>query len=76
MVLLRQSPTCAVSRHNDWVGVGNKLSCARKSRDCEFAFVQPRGATGVLLEYIDDKTSGARELFKPQRTQRTQEKIN
>jgi methylmalonyl-CoA/ethylmalonyl-CoA epimerase len=31
---------------------------ARKFRDCEFAFVHPKGATGVLLEYIDDKTSG------------------
>jgi methylmalonyl-CoA/ethylmalonyl-CoA epimerase len=34
---------------------------ARKFRDCEFAFVHPKGATGVLLEYIDDKTSGARK---------------
>jgi methylmalonyl-CoA/ethylmalonyl-CoA epimerase len=32
---------------------------ARKFRDCEFAFMHPKGATGVLLEYIDDKTSGA-----------------
>ncbi len=30
---------------------------ARKFRDCEFAFVHPRSATSVLLEYIDDKTS-------------------
>jgi methylmalonyl-CoA/ethylmalonyl-CoA epimerase len=30
---------------------------ARKFRDCEFAFVHPKGATGVLLEFIDDKTS-------------------
>lgn len=29
----------------------------RKFNDCEFAFVHPKGATGVLLEYIDDKTS-------------------
>ena len=34
---------------------------ARKFRDCEFAFVHPKGSTGVLLEYIDDKTSGARK---------------
>lgn len=33
---------------------------ARKFRDCEFAFVHPKAANGVLLEYIDDKTSGAR----------------
>lgn len=32
----------------------------RKFRDCEFAFVHPKAANGVLLEYIDDKTSGAR----------------
>lgn len=31
---------------------------ARKFRECEFAFVHPKGASGVLLEYIDDKTSG------------------
>lgn len=29
---------------------------ARKFRDCEFAFVHPRAASGVLLEFIDDKT--------------------
>jgi methylmalonyl-CoA/ethylmalonyl-CoA epimerase len=29
---------------------------ARKFRDCEFTFVHPKAATGVLLEYIDDKT--------------------
>ncbi len=34
---------------------------ARKFRDCEFAFVHPKATKGVLLEYIDDKTSGARE---------------
>ncbi|MCK5055607.1 MAG: VOC family protein [Candidatus Aminicenantes bacterium] len=33
---------------------------ARKFRDCEFAFVHPKATNGVLLEYIDDKTSGAR----------------
>lgn len=32
---------------------------ARKFRDCEFAFVHPKNASGVLLEYIDDKTSSA-----------------
>jgi methylmalonyl-CoA/ethylmalonyl-CoA epimerase len=32
----------------------------RKFRDCEFAFAHPKGTNGVLLEYIDDKTSGAR----------------
>lgn len=32
----------------------------RKFRDCEFAFVHPKAANGVLLEFIDDKTSGAR----------------
>lgn len=31
---------------------------ARKFRDCEFAFVHPKSTNGVLLEYIDDKTSG------------------
>ncbi len=30
---------------------------ARKFRDCEFAFVHPKATNGVLLEYIDDKTS-------------------
>ena len=29
---------------------------ARKFRDCEFAFVHPKAANGVLLEFIDDKT--------------------
>jgi len=29
---------------------------ARKFRDCEFAFLHPKAANGVLLEYIDDKT--------------------
>ena len=33
---------------------------ARKFRECEFAFVHPKAANGVLLEYIDDKTSGSR----------------
>ena len=33
----------------------------RKFRDCEFSFVHPKGTKGVLLEYIDDKTSGARK---------------
>jgi methylmalonyl-CoA/ethylmalonyl-CoA epimerase len=28
---------------------------ARKFRNCEFAFVHPKAANGVLLEYIDDK---------------------
>ena len=32
----------------------------RKFRDCEFAFVHPKAANRVMLEYIDDKTSGAR----------------
>ena len=31
---------------------------ARKFRDCEFAFVHPKSVNGVLLELIDDKTSG------------------
>ena len=30
----------------------------RKFRDCEFAFIHPQKINGVLLEYIDDKTSG------------------
>ena len=29
---------------------------ARKFRDCEFAFLHPKAANGVLLEFIDDKT--------------------
>lgn len=29
---------------------------ARKFRDCEFAFIHPKATTGVMLEYIDDKT--------------------
>lgn len=33
---------------------------ARKFRECEFAFVHPKAANGVLLEFIDDKTSGSR----------------
>lgn len=32
------------------------IGSARKFRDCEFAFVHPKAANGVLLEYIDDKT--------------------
>ena len=28
----------------------------RDFRDCQFAFVHPKGTNGVLLEYIDDKT--------------------
>jgi methylmalonyl-CoA/ethylmalonyl-CoA epimerase len=32
----------------------------RDFRDCQFAFVHPKKTNGVLLEYIDDKTSGAR----------------
>jgi methylmalonyl-CoA/ethylmalonyl-CoA epimerase len=34
---------------------------ARKFRECEFAFVHPRAANGVLLEFIDDKTSGSKD---------------
>ena len=33
----------------------------RKFRDCEFAFIHPQKINGVLLELIDDKTSGPRE---------------
>ncbi len=29
----------------------------RDFRDCKFAFVHPRAASGVLVEYIDDKSS-------------------
>jgi methylmalonyl-CoA/ethylmalonyl-CoA epimerase len=32
----------------------------RDFRECQFAFVHPKATNGVLLEYIDDKTSGAR----------------
>ena len=32
----------------------------RDFRQCQFAFVHPKATNGVLLEYIDDKTSGAR----------------
>ncbi len=32
----------------------------RDFRDCQFAFVHPKATNGVLLEYIDDKTSGSR----------------
>ena len=32
------------------------IGSARKFRDCEFAFVHPKAANGVLLEFIDDKT--------------------
>jgi len=34
---------------------------ARKFRECEFAFVHPKAANGVLLEFIDDKTSGSKD---------------
>jgi methylmalonyl-CoA/ethylmalonyl-CoA epimerase len=33
----------------------------RKFRDCEFAFIHPQKINGVLLEFIDDKTSGPKE---------------
>jgi methylmalonyl-CoA/ethylmalonyl-CoA epimerase len=47
---------------DELTGKGYKfIGGAREFRDCEFAFVHPKGATGVLLEYIDDKTSGARK---------------
>jgi len=47
---------------DELTGKGYKfIGGARKFRDCEFAFVHPKGASGVLLEYIDDKTSGARK---------------
>ncbi len=31
----------------------------RPFRDCQFAFVHPKAVNGVLLEVIDDKSSGA-----------------
>ena len=31
------------------------IGCARKFRDCEFAFVHPKAVNGVLLELIDYK---------------------
>lgn len=33
----------------------------RKFRDCEFAFIHPQKMNGVLLELIDDQTSGPKE---------------
>jgi len=33
----------------------------RKFRGCEFAFIHPQKINGVLLELIDDKTSGPKE---------------
>lgn len=36
------------------------IGALRNFRECQFAFVHPKATNGVLLEYIDDKTSGAR----------------